>query len=171
MFSYQLGHLRDLLSMIKKFLFVEDNDSKFDEVNEVLTELLHGDWTVTRANSMVAAEKKILSQAWHFYLLDVSIDVTAGKAAFGTQSQATLGGLRLASTIAVEGLERPTVFITGFDAFSNSPPGRRINTVMDLNSVDQSARETLGDYYLGAVRYGEPGWREALKKTLKGAGL
>ncbi len=153
--------------MYRKIFFVEDNDTKFDEVCLVLGELFPSHWQVSRASNMVDAESMLFAESWDVYLLDVSMDVTAGKAAFGLQSQATLGGLKLANTIAIEGLEKPTVIITGFDAFSNIPQGKKVNHVMDLNHVDQSAKAVLGDCYLGAVRYGADTWRQDLARVLK----
>lgn len=153
--------------MNRRIFFVEDNDTKFDEVCALLDELFPCHWQVSRASNLVDAESMLFAESWDVYLLDVSMDVTAGKAAFGSQSQATLGGLKLANTIAIEGLEKPTIIITGFDAFSDIPQGKKVNNVMDLNHVDQSAKAVLGDWYLGAVRYGAGTWREDLTRVLK----
>ena len=133
----------------------------------MLSEILSESWKISRASTMVDAERMLFEDDLYLYLLDVSLDVVAGTAAFGALPQATLGGLKLANTMVIEDLEKPTIIITGFDAFSDSPVGRNLTTVIDLHHVRQNMKEILGDSYLGCVRYGTESWKEEIKCIFK----
>ncbi len=154
--------------MSRNLLFVEDQDTKHDAVRKVLVHNLADDWKIIRARTLVEAENLLFQGHWDAYVLDMSLDLTKGRAAFGSPSQATLGGLQLIQTICLEGLERQTLIVTAFDAFSNAKTGKRADNIVDLHHVEAEARRVLGAYYVGCVRYGSANWSTELDTILRG---
>jgi hypothetical protein len=154
--------------MTRNLLFAEDQDVKYDAVQKILAEQLSDDWVITRARTLVEAENLLFEGHWDAYVLDMSLDLTAGRAAFGSPSQATLGGLQLIQTICLEGLERQTLIVTAFDAFSNAKTGKRADSIVDLHHVEAEARRVLGSFYVGCVRYGSANWSGELNVILRG---
>lgn len=149
--------------MTRFLLFVEDQDVKHDAVKKVLVETLPHGWEIVRAKTLVEAETKLFDRKWDAFVLDMSLDLTRGQAAFGSPSQATLGGLQLIQTISLEGLESQTLIVTAFDAFSNSKNGNRADNIVDLHHVEREARRILGSFYIGCVKFGAPAWNDELK--------
>ena len=150
-------------------LILEDNDIKFNDVQSVVQDEIGAEAQISRASTMVEAERMLFLKPWNLFILDISMDITAGSRSGSSLPQATLGGLSFAKLICIEGLEAPVVLVTAFDSFSDKPLGKAESIVNDLHYVKASAIESLGSYYRGTVRYGKGKWSEEFKLILRGA--
>lgn len=153
--------------MKRNILILEDNDVKFSDVLSIVQEALGERCEVSRAATMVEAERILFEKSWDAFILDISMDITQGSSSGSMSPQATLGGLSFAKMICFEGLEAPVVLVTAFDSFSDKPLGKDTNIVNDLHYVKATAIDSLGGYYKGIVRYGKSGWKENLREILR----
>lgn len=145
--------------MAQRSIFIlEDADRKFSHINDVIKQVFGDNWHTTRAKTMVEAEELLFANKWDLFILDVSMDVASRRPAFGGPTQAVLGGLHIAKSIMLEGLEAPTIVVTAFDSFSDGRGGKQSGDLVDLAEVNRRAKQTLGELLIGTVRYGISGW-------------
>ena len=153
--------------MMGNIFVLEDTDRKFEKVNEVISATLGDSWRVFRASTMVESEELLFAHNWDLFILDVSMNVTSRRPAFGAPAQATLGGLEVAKIITFEGLDAPTILVTAFDSFSDAKERGKSGALVDIGEVEDRAKAILGPYLLGAVRYGAKSWNIDLARFLE----
>jgi hypothetical protein len=150
-----------------KILIVEDSDSKFVELDALISSISEGSVFSRRATTVTDAEAMIESEEWSAIVLDISMDITKSATGVRLGGHATLGGLSIATKMYLLGREVPTIIVTAFDSFQAVETERPGYEALGLEDIERRATEILGEAYLGCVRYGDPGWEARLLRYLK----
>ncbi len=143
----------------KRVLVIEDSESKWKEVEGALITLKNNAITITRAGTLVDAEKAVSNDSWDLIVLDISMDITASIVGPKSGGHDTLGGLRIANKMFLLGREAPTIIVTAFDAFPSAEGRQGVAEVLGLEDVRESASKILGTAFCGCVRYGDADWK------------
>ena len=150
---------------MKNALVVEDKDAKFEDLKAVL-QRAKPHLAITRARTVTEADNLVSTGRWAIIFLDVSMDISgASKGAIGG-GHANLGGVDVLDTMFYEGIEIPTIVITGFDYFIAAASGQD-SEFIGLVELEQMAKERLQQSFLGCVRYGSPDWKAKLEGMLE----
>ena len=148
-------------------LIVEDSDAKCGKLEAILRQCLGPDAVIVRAATVNDAEAKLEASVWNLVLLDISMDITSSTKGPKLGGHATLGGLSIATKMYLLNREVPTIIVTAFDAFEAIEGGRRRYSV-GLEELERRAKDTLGESFIGCVRYGAGNWDEELRRFLRG---
>jgi CheY-like chemotaxis protein len=150
---------------VPDILIVEDKDAKFDDLKKVVEEAVPSA-AITRATTVVEAENLLSQAAWSMIVLDISMDINGtSKGALGG-GHASLGGLDVVDTMYYEGLEVPTVVVTGLDYFISSKNMEGADYI-GLEELETMVRQKLASQYLGCIRYGIDGWSARFKTAFE----
>lgn len=144
-------------------LFVEDVDSKFEDVSAVVVDAIGGDHIIARVTNLNDAEDSLDSGEFDLIVLDLSVDINSNGSVQGN-GHATLGGLDVMERMSLLKNSNPVVVVTGFDSFQD--PDRFNNAIMNLADIDRLATDWLGSSYIGCVRYGSGNWSRQLARLL-----
>lgn len=150
-------------------LIVEDSDAKYLKLEFVVRQCLGPSASVIRGATVNDAEEKLETKAWNLVLLDISMDITSSKKGPKLGGHATLGGLSIATKMFLLGREAPTIIVTAYDSFETIERGRRQYSI-GLEEIERRAKETLGNWLVGCVRYGNSSWENVLQSLIKGIG-
>ena len=145
---------------------LEDADNKFNLVKSIVEKHFDNKCYIQRATSMVEAADMIFDLQWNLFILDVSLDLSSKAQSFSIPTQTVLGGLQVAKTIELEGLEAPTIIFTAFESFSEGRAGKSAADIVDLAEVDRRATEILGENHIGTVRFGADQWASSFQLLL-----
>lgn len=146
-------------------LIVEDKEAKFDDLKRVVEDVVP-EATIVRATTVVEAENLLPQVTWSIVVLDISMDINGtSKGALGG-GHASLGGLDVIDTMYYEGLEIPTVVVTGLDYFISSKNMEGADYI-GLEELEKMVRDKLAGQYLGCIRYGIDGWSTRLKAAIE----
>ena len=152
-----------------RVLAIEDNDAKWERVEVVARRALGPDAELTRVRDLYEGERLVEAPGWDLLILDISLDIKAGGSRGGRGAHDYTGGLKIAGRMFYNECEVPTVIITGFDAFPTGGASAEADVIMGLEDVDRQARQFLGDYLLGTLRFGAPNWDQEFAKLLVSA--
>jgi CheY-like chemotaxis protein len=145
-------------------LIIEDVDSKFADVRNVLAANLGETCKFVRATNLNEAEDSIVEDGWDLVIVDLSMDINGSGSVHGA-GHATLGGLDVLERMSLLKLDHPVILVTGFDSFQD--PDRFNNAIMNLADIDGLADSWLGKSYVGYVRYGPEGWAKRFARMLQ----
>jgi len=140
-----------------RVLVVEDNDSKWSRLREVVEGALPPETLLVRACDIFEANLRIEEGGWDLLLLDMTLDLRRG----GRSLPDYTGGLKVIAKMYYDDMLVPTLIVTGFDSF----PTSRSNgdgVVLGLEAVEYEARRHLGDLLKGTIRHGPEGWDRIL---------
>jgi len=147
-------------------LVIEDDDLKFKDLDQILRG--HFNFIIQRATTVVDAEDQIDKGSAQLIVLDVSMNIARGGSGHSRGGHANLGGLVIAEKMFLEGTEKPTLIVTGFDIFQRGSRRHADEDVVDLTELEQTARKLLGSHLLGCIRYGAENWQSAFVETIEG---
>lgn len=150
-----------------RILGVEDNERKWARV-EAVVQSVFDDAEIVRARDLKDAERLVEEGGWDLLVLDISLDIRSGGDRGGRGAHDYTGGLKIAGRMYYLECEVPTIIVTGFDAFPSAALAAGHDVILGLEDVGREARKFLGDYLLGSVRFGSPGWEANLSGLLKG---
>ena len=148
-----------------RILAIEDNDAKWDRIEPVIARVLP-DAKIVRARDLHDGEREVEKDGWDLLLLDVSLDIRAGAGRAGRGSHDYVGGLKIAGRMFYLECEVPTIIVTGFDAFPTGTASSANDVILGLEDVEREAGRLLGDYLLGAIRFGTGDWEAQLANLL-----
>lgn len=152
---------------MKRLLVVEDSEKKFKDIEATVRARWHNSLDIHRAETVQKAESQIDNGPWTALILDVSMNI-ASSSRPGQGGHATTGGLTVARKMYLTGKLVPTVIVTAFGSFQGRQVERGRVVMIGLEEVQDRARETLGDKFLGCIRYNQPGWEKELIAALEG---
>lgn len=152
---------------MKRLLIVEDSEKKYRDVVTAVSVRWPGELDIHRADTVQKAESQISNAPWTALILDVSMNI-ANSSKPGQGGHATTGGLTVARKMYLTGKLVPTVIATAFGSFQGRQVERGRVVMIGLEEVQDRAMETLGDNFLGCVRYNQLGWEKELIAALEG---
>lgn len=145
-------------------LIIEDVESKFNDVQRVISECVSDPCVFSRASNLVDAEDAVTSNTWDLVIVDLSMDIN-GNGSMQGAGHATLGGLDVLEIMSLLKRDSPVILVTGFDSFQDQD--RFDNAIMNLADIDGLALKWLGNAYIGCVRYGSENWSKQLNRMLQ----
>jgi len=151
-----------------RILVVEDAPYKFQEVETLLRAHFREPFDLTRAETVVDAERQVSKGPWDLIVLDISMDIAPGAGGGMRGGHANLGGMDVVEKMYLMELEYPTVILTGLDYFIVTNSDGMSHETLDLSDIERQARHWLSDNLLGCVRYGREGWDEQLIGSIEG---
>lgn len=149
-----------------RVLIVEDKDSKYDAIAEILRELLPQSLLQTRACTVTEGEEAIERSNWDLVILDISMDIRGSSRGALQGGHANLGGLDIAEGMYLRRRTFPTIVLTGFDYFQSSSTGNR-RELIGLSEIEEKGRKFLKSDFIACIRYGYPAWKTELGEALK----
>lgn len=146
-------------------LIVEDSDTKFDAIAEVVRGVVPRA-ALIRAPTMIDAERLVGEGSWWLVVLDISMDIAPSSLGPRSRGQANIGGLGIAQRMFLLEQEAPTIVVTAFDSFSASTMGHGLTEIVGFDEVRTRAEQFLSNNLIACLQYSSPSWREEMKACL-----
>ena len=145
-----------------KLLIVEDGQYKIERVVEFLESALD-DIDISIARSYSSGVKTIVEKKPDLIILDMSLPTFDTPNGQGGGDKRMYGGLDIARQIKRRKVESSFLFLTQHKSFTENPKLEK------LSDIDEVAKSTYGDQYLGYIYYEHAGyeWKDKLMEVLR----
>lgn len=147
-------------------LIIEDKDSKYSSIVQIVFDVFGGSTIVDRALNVVDALSAVERDFYDLIVLDISMDIVQSGTPGKREGHAVLGGMTIVEHMYLLEIERPTVIVTGFDYFVSKGILDASGEAQTIHEIEKQARGFLQDNLIGCIKSGDPGWEEKLKVTL-----
>lgn len=138
----------------KNIIFIEDNQTKFEEISEYLQ--VFG-VNITRKESFSSGLREIFSNDYDLLLLDMSLPIRDD--VYTSSNYLHLGGHKILSELKRKNKSINTILITMYAEFSTG------NTMLKIEDIDELFKTQFEDGYVDYVYYSShrEDWKEKLK--------
>lgn len=140
-------------------LVVEDNNSKIDSIDKLVTELAF-DVTATYVMTPSEAINRLRKEKFDFLILDMSLPAYSEE----SHSIGSLSGKQILQTMKHKKIFVPTVILTQWDVF-----GHHDNTI-SLNSLTEELVQKFEKFLLGVVFWDSSSdlWKKDISSYISG---
>lgn len=141
-------------------LVVEDNNSKIDSIDKLVTELVY-DVTATYVMTPSEAIKRLRNENFDFLILDMSLPAYSEE----SHSIGSLSGKQILQTMKHKKIFVPTVILTQWDVF-----GHHDNTI-SLTSLTEELMQKFEMFLLGVVFWDSSSdlWKKDISSYISGS--
>jgi len=145
-----------------RLLFVEDNKHKRERVVAFLAEVAP-QIVLIEAQSFTTGGRAAEQGQFDFILMDMSLPTRDKTRTESGGTFRTFGGRELARKILRRGIRTKFIFLTQYDAFSDSESSHT------LDSLREELRTECGNSFLALVRYdsSKTAWKEEIERLLR----
>lgn len=143
-----------------KILFIEDNQTKFDDISSYLFSEFP-EIEIIKKDSFSSGLREINSNAYDLLLLDMSLPVRDEIQSSNNYMQ--LGGHKILSELRRKKIEVKTILVTMYAEFSAG------KSLINIDDIDHLLREQFKENYIDYVYYSSnrDNWKMKLNLLLK----
>lgn len=147
---------------MRRLLLVEDNKHKRERVAAFLAEI-SPPVVLVEAQSFTTGGRAAEQGAFDFILMDMSLPTRDKTHTESGGTFRTFGGRELARKILRRGIRTKFIFLTQYDAFSDSESSHT------LDSLRKELEVECGNSFLALIKYdsSKTGWKEEIERLLK----
>ena len=140
-----------------KFLIVEDNKNKFEQISELISQLYKG-CIIERAASFTSGRNKVYEANWTVIVMDVTLptfDVTHTESG---GDKKPVAGKDIMKRMINRKINIPVIVITQFETFDDNR--------VSLDSLNKEFEQDFKDIWKGTIFYEQDDWRLELQDIL-----